>query len=236
VFLEPDSAYLAYYERFRSNIRSLGMESSRVVLITSIVDGEGKSLSAYNLAIASAHAGKRTLLIEADLREGSKVEALDITPDPSAVVEPLRYYAARSESICLVPSITNLYVLPSSGPQKQAAAIIESDEMRVVVKDARGRFDMVIIDAPSLSKCNDALLLEPLTDGIILVTEPGLTRTSLLNEAIDQFIEKEVTVIGAVINRVEDIKPTSDVPILPNLDLPDKQEEAVAVSVPQVKV
>jgi succinoglycan biosynthesis transport protein ExoP len=236
ILMEPESPYLAYYERFRSNIRSLGMDASRVVLMTSVVDGEGKSLSAYNLAIASAHAGKRTLLIEADLREGSKAEALDVTPDTGAMAEPLRYYAARSESICLVPTIANLYVLPSPGPQKQAAAIIESDEMRVVIKDARGRFDMVIIDAPSLSKCNDALLLEPLTDGIILVTEPGVTRTSLLNEAIDQFIEKEITVIGAVINRVEDLKPAIEAPFLTPTESTSEQETMEVAASPQVKV
>jgi Mrp family chromosome partitioning ATPase len=205
VLLDSETPFLSFYERFRSNIRSLGTESSRVVIVTSIAHEEGKSLSAYNLAIAAALAGKRTLLIEADLRSPSHAQYLDVPLDPAAAIEPLRYYAARSESVSLVPGITNLYVLPSPGPQRQAAAIIESDEMRVVIKDARGRFDMVIIDTPSLSQCNDALLLEPFTDGIILITRPGLTRSNLLSEAIDQLIEKELTVIGAAINGVPDL-------------------------------
>jgi Mrp family chromosome partitioning ATPase len=201
-------------------------------LVTSIVHDEGKSLSAYNLAVASAHAGKRTLLIEADLRSHSNADQLGITPDPAASIEPLRYYGARSESISLVPAIANLYVLPSPGTLRQAAAIIESDEMRVLIKDSRGRFDMVIIDAPSLSQCNDALLLEPLTDGIVLVTRPGITRSSLLNEAIDQLIEKEVTVVGAVINGVEDSTPAleqTDIQ-LPLSDITDAEPALAAVS------
>lgn len=231
VLLDSEVSYLPFYERFRSNIRSLGADNSRVVLVTSITDGEGKSLSAYNLAIAAAHAGKRTLLIEADLRSPSHAQNLDITLDPAAAIEPLRYYSARSEAVSLVPSVTNLYVLPSPGPQRQAAAILESDEMRVVIKDARGRFDMVIIDTPSLSQCNDALLLEPLTDGIILITRPGTTRSSLLSEAIDQFIEKEVTVIGAVINGVSDLTPTVDsVNLQPFSQEANVTESAVAVS------
>jgi hypothetical protein len=64
---------------------------------------------------------------------------------------------------------------------------------------------MVIVDTPSLSRCNDALLLEPLTDGVVLVTHPGITRSSLLAEAIAQFAEAEIPILGAVINGVEDL-------------------------------
>lgn len=210
ILMDSDSTYLPFYERFRSNIRRLGPESSKVILITSIIDEEGKSVSAYNLAIASAHAGRRTLLVEADLRSPSDAKHLEITPDAQASVEPLRYYAARSESISLVPAIENLYILPSPGPQRQAAAIIESSELQLLLKDVRGRFDMVIIDTPCLSQCNDALLLEPLTDGIVLVTRPGITRSSMLSEAVDQLIEAEVPVLGAVINYVESLMTPSE--------------------------
>jgi succinoglycan biosynthesis transport protein ExoP len=211
ILLDSDSTYLPFYERFRSNIRRLLPDSSKVVLITSIANEEGKTISAYNLAIASAHAGRRTLLVEADLRSPSQAKVLEVNPDPEANIEPLRYYASRSESIALVPGIENLYVLPGSGPQRQAAAIIESSELQLLLKDVRGRFDMVIIDTPSLSSCNDALLLEPLTDGIVLVTRPGVTRSSLLNEAIDQLLEAEVTVLGAVINCVENLTPPAEI-------------------------
>ncbi len=229
ILLDGDSAYLSFYERFRSNIRRLRSDSSKVIIITSISNEEGKSISAYNLAIAAAQAGKRTLLVEADLRSPSQAQMLNITPNPDASLEPLRYYAARSDAISLVPSIANLYILPSPGPQRQAAAIIESSELQLLLKDARGRFDLVIIDTPSLSRCNDALLLEPLSDGIVLVTRPGTTRTSLLNEAIDQFTEAEVPVLGAVINGVEGLgqpNPTLPEPTLVEMDGSDSQESS----------
>jgi Mrp family chromosome partitioning ATPase len=77
--------------------------------------------------------------------------------------------------------------------------------MQLLLKDIRGRFDFVIIDTPPLSHCNDALLLEPASDGLLMVTRPGYTRSSLFREAIDQFIEAEIPVLGAVINGVEDL-------------------------------
>jgi capsular exopolysaccharide synthesis family protein len=209
ILLDAESPYLPYYERFRSNIRRLASESCKVILVTSIAGDEGKTVTAYNLAIASALAGKRTLLVEADLRSRSKASVLQVTLDPEAALEPLRYYANRGEAINLVPTIENLYILPSPGPQRRAAALIESSELQLLLKDARGRYDMVIVDTPSLSRCNDALLLEPLTDGLILVTRPGLTRSSLLNEALDQFTEAEVSVLGVVINGVEGLNPIS---------------------------
>jgi capsular exopolysaccharide synthesis family protein len=203
ILLDTDSGYLNFYEKLRSNIRRLATESAKVILVTSIDDEEGKTITSYNLAIASAMAGKRTLLIEGDLRSGSLCQILKIEPDPDAKERPLNYYADRGEAIRLVPSVENLYILPSPGPTRQAPAVLESSEISRLLEDARGRFDFVIVDSPALSKCNDALLLQPLTDGIVLVARPGLIKGSMLNEAIDEFVEDELPLLGVVINDVE---------------------------------
>lgn len=200
-----DSPYLEFYERLRSTLRRVGgSKALKVMLITSTVSGEGKSVTAYNLAIASARAGKRTLLIEADLRSPSQAEALKITVDPESIMEPLRYYGNMGDCIRLVPEIENLYVVPSVGIQRQAAAILESSELRRLLEDARGRFDLVILDTPSLSRCNDALLLEPYTDGMALVTRPGYTEEGLLTETVRELVESpDIRFLGAIINAVE---------------------------------
>ncbi len=205
IMLDTNSPYIAYYERVRSNLRRYMPDASKVVLITSIVEGEGKTVTAYNLAIASAQAGKRTLLIEADLRSPSYASIVNVEPDPKAAVQPLQYYGAKGDSIRLVPNIENLYILPSPGPQKQVAAILESSELQRFLEDARGRFDFVVIDTPALSSCNDARLLEDFCDGIVLVTQVGITRGSMLNEAIDQLSEEEAPLVGAVINDLDQI-------------------------------
>nr|MBW4650132.1 CpsD/CapB family tyrosine-protein kinase [Kastovskya adunca ATA6-11-RM4] len=211
VLLRSDSPYQEFYERFRSNLRRAENKALKVVLLTSTVAEEGKSLSAYNLAIASAQAGKRTLLVEADLRSASLAKSLGVSPDPAAAVEPLRYYNSKSECIRLVPDIENLYIVPSPGPQRQAAAIIESSELQQLLEDVRGRFDLVVVDTPALSRCNDALLLQPFTDGIVLVTRPGYTQETMLAEAVDELVDAELPMIGAIINGVD--KPVA----LPNV-------------------
>lgn len=227
ILADANANYLPYYERLRSTLRRIGGgEMVKVVIVTSITGGEGKTATAYNLAIAAALAGRRTLLVEGDLRSLSKSEEIGVTPDPNSFREPLLYYGAKSKSIRLAPNIENLSILPSPGPQKQAAAIIESSELQLILKDSRGRFDLVIVDTPSLSSCNDALLLEELADGIILVTRQGITRSSLLSEATDQLTEAEVKILGAVINYV-DITPTLNTaePELPPLIVTPPQEQ-----------
>ncbi len=206
VLVQPDSLYHASYERFLSRLRLVGTEESsigpRMIVLTSTRSQEGKSVSAYNLAIASARAGRRTLLVEADLRSGSKAEVLGLMADSQSVMEPLRYYSGQiGQNVQMVSQVENLYVCPSPGPQRQPAAIIESSEMQRFLKDARSRFDMVILDTPSLTRCDDALLLEEQTDGIVLVTRPGVTEKAVLDTAIEELeLGDDVRLLGAVVN------------------------------------
>lgn len=194
------SPYLEYYEKFRSNLRRLGGKNLKVILITSVSSSEGKTVSAYNLGIASARAGKRTLIIETDLRSPSRSPSLKVTIDPNANIEPLRYYGSLSECIRLVPDIENLYIVPSVGPVSQPAAILESSELRRLIEDARERYDLVIIDTNPISLSNDALLIQPYSDGIILVTRPHYTQENMLGEVVDELVESELGLVGAIIN------------------------------------
>ncbi|KAB8319068.1 polysaccharide biosynthesis tyrosine autokinase [Tolypothrix campylonemoides VB511288] len=227
VVLSPDSYYLEFYERFRSNLRRIGERNLKVVLITSTSSYEGKTVSAYNLGIASARAGKRTLIVETDLRSPSRSSSLRVTSDPDATVEPLRYYGSLSECIRLVPDIENLYILPSAGPVRQSAAILESSEMRRLMEDVRERFDLVILDTTPLGLSNDALLIQPYSDGIVLVTRPNYTQENMLTEAIDQLIESDLGLLGVVINGA-DVSLALPGSVLRSNYPPEEQSQAVA--------
>jgi len=242
VALDADSPYLEFYERLRTNLRRIGETAAKVVLLTSAAGGEGKSFSACNLAIAAARSGKRTLLIEADLRSASNVESLKIAVDPLAAVEPLHYYGNISECVRLVPEVENLYAVPSPGFLRQAAAVLESSEMRRLFDEARNRFDFVVVDSPALDECNDALTLEPYTDGIILVARPGYTMSGLLAEAADRLLESEEEepnksgprLLGAIINGAD--IPVRFPPDVEELEMPASaiREGAIEVRSRQV--
>ena len=96
VIFSTNSPYLEFYERFRSNLRRVSGRNLKVILITSTSSNEGKTVSAYNLGIASARAGKRTLIVETDLRSPTHCQSLKVTPDTEAFAEPLHYYGSLS--------------------------------------------------------------------------------------------------------------------------------------------
>ncbi len=215
VITEEGSPYLNAYEHLRSTLRRVGGKGAKVVLVTSSGAQEGKTHCAYNLAIASARAGKRTALIEADLRKPSLIESLGVAPDIGATLEPLHYYGSTGDCIRLVPSLENLYIVPSTGPQRQPAAILESSEIKNLLDECRGRFDFVVVDSPSILRYNDAILLEPMVDGFIVVTRPGQTKESLLSETLEVISESQIPFFGAVINGadipiIDDFHPDHD--------------------------
>lgn len=205
VVLSANSPYLQYYERMRSNLQRVEGTPPKVVLVTSAGSEEGKSFTAYNLAVTAARAGKRTLLVEADLRSHSNADALKVAVDPEGTVEPLHHYREMKASPRFVPNVPNLYAAPSPGPQRHPAAVVESSELRDLLNEARIRFDFIVVDAPSLSECNDALVLEPLTDGLLMVARPGFTQNGLLAEYAEMFEEAgdRIRVIGSVVNDAE---------------------------------
>ena len=216
---DVDSPYGDLYERLRSNLYLSGIEQSegkvpRTVLVTSTGEQEGKTITAFNLGIAAARSGKRTLIVEANLRAPSQAAQLGVTLDDQAVLEPLRYYSGHlSEPVKMVPGVENLFVTPSVGPQRNAAMVIDSSEMARFIADAQVRFDFVILDAPHLSGSNDAMLWQPRTDGIVLVTRPNYTEKPILLAAMEQLEEsEEIVLLGAVVNGTDgDVSDTTPI-------------------------
>jgi capsular exopolysaccharide synthesis family protein len=213
IFLDPYSPYLEYWEQLRGNLQLKSQKPARAITISSLSSGEGKTFTAYNLAIASARAGWRTLLLELDLRSASQSEALQINSDANSAIEPLRYYDHLNRCMQLVPSVENLYVVPSPGSQRQPSTVLESSELKNILQDVKNRFDFVIVDTPSLSNCNDAWLVNSYTDGMLLVARPQYTKQGLVSEFIDPLTEveeeEEMPILGVAINGVEMSVPTS---------------------------
>lgn len=207
LILNPDNAHNDIYERLRSNLQIAGVQASegkipQTILITSTRDQEGKTTTAFNLGIASARAGRRTLILEMDLRSPSKAEGLGIRQDQQAILEPLRYYGGKlSDPVQMVPGVENLYISPSVGPQRNPVTILDSSELARFLKEAKSRFDFVVVDVPHLTGSNDAMLLEPKSDGMVIVTRPDFTEKPVLTTTLEQIEDNEdLRLLGAVIN------------------------------------
>jgi len=197
VLFDPDAPELQAYELFRSSLIHPNPKL-KVVMLSSIGKGEGKTVSAYNLAIAAARAGKKTLLIEADLRAASQADILGVDIQAGHTANS----TLCNDQIQAIPQIKNLFILPSSGNLESISEALESEQTQQLLQQARDDFDFVVLDATTLH-FSDVLVLEPLTDGLILVTRPGYTERRSLKNVIEKLAESNtIKLLGTVVNHV----------------------------------
>jgi capsular exopolysaccharide synthesis family protein len=188
----------AYYA-LRSALQFLadgGMPRS--ILLTSTSPGEGKSTSAFALASNFARSGRRTLLIDADLRKptfrsGGKdgrglATLLTTTESLESTVE---------ETI-----VDGLYLLPVGRFSNAAAELLTSPRLGQVLREAHDAYDVVLIDGPPVLGFADAPLLGALADKTILIIQAGAARTTNVNEMIRRLRSSGTELAGVVLTKV----------------------------------
>ncbi|MFH7242323.1 MAG: GumC family protein [Spirulina sp.] len=207
VLVSAQAPHLASYEDLRTNLRRSpnrpeGDQHPKVVLVTSSRDQEGKTTTVMNLGIAAARAGRRVLIAECDLQHPSHGTALGLTLPPEAVASPRRYYAGYpSDPVQMVPQVESLYMALAPGPQSHAAAVLESSEMHQFLASARARFDLVLLDAPPLSRNNNAITLAAEADGLLIVSRVDYTEKPVLEAILEELLEMDdIVLLGAVVN------------------------------------
>lgn len=182
----------------RTNIMYFDVDQPpRVLLVTSASAGEGKSTTATNLSLSFAETALRTLLIEADLRRPRVSDYLDIER-AVGLTSVLSRQATLDEAI--VPWSDSLSVLPSGELPPNPAELLNSRMLARMIKDLRGRFDMIVIDSPPLLAVTDAAVLSHLADGVLLVVRSGKTKRAQLAAAMQTLEAVDARVIGFVLN------------------------------------
>lgn len=169
----------------------------RTLLVTSTIAEEGKSTTSFVIARLLAQSGKRTLLIDADLRKPSFVTEESVDTGFSRLVvegsEPQRHI--------LKTSTKNLWLMPSGPTPPNPVQVLNSDRARQVIEQAREAFDCVIVDAPPAFGFADAPLLAAMCDGVMLVVESGRTRRRPAIEALERLRTSGALIIGAVLTK-----------------------------------
>ncbi|HEY2528478.1 MAG TPA: polysaccharide biosynthesis tyrosine autokinase, partial [Xanthobacteraceae bacterium] len=183
----------------------IGLELSsanpKVILITSPLPAEGKSAAAMLLAASSASAGKRTVLLDCDLRQQSISEAFRTKRQPG-LYELLRGRAELADVISKGPGM-KAYVIPAGTTVPNGADLLMSQRMRDLIAALRGEFDYIVIDAPPLLPVVDALALATVADKVLLIVEWGQTRSASISEAFKVLRPELHRVAGIVLNKVD---------------------------------
>ena len=180
---------------------------SKVLLLMSTQPGEGKTITSCSLAISSAQAGKRTLLVDFDLRRPrlARVWGLKIDLDHSFSHDLSRKDGAHNfASLVMASGIEHLDVVASLPPDNvNPASVMGSQVVPDFFKWARANYDRVIIDSPPFGIVGDVMTLASLVDSVIIMCCPDRTHFKPIQHAARSLGESGATVIGIVVNDVE---------------------------------
>ena len=214
--LNPISTVSEAYRQLRTNLQFSKIDAPvQVIMVTSAGISEGKSTTAANLAMVMAQAGRRTVLVDCDLRRPQVHKLTGRTCHPGLVqllFDESGYSLddARSEIDNLhivtageVRSIANGADAPLTDEPMVVAnpsELLGSQRMRELIRRLRGRFDTVIIDTPPVLAATDAAIMANYADVGIIVVRAGQSREGELEQAIDGLRRVDAPIVGTVFN------------------------------------
>lgn len=170
------------------------------VMLTSASPGDGKTLTAVNLALVLAESYRyRVLLIDADLRRPSIPNVMDLV-DGFGLSDALT--AQTEQKLALVSITSRLTLLPAGRPIANSIEALTSPRMRQILDEANTRFDWVILDAPPVGPATDARLLAQMVGGTLFVVHAGQSQCPEVQRAVEAIGREQI--VGVVLNGVED--------------------------------
>jgi non-specific protein-tyrosine kinase len=200
--LYPRSAVAESYRMLRSNLEFARVDRPiHTILVTSALPGEGKTVTAANLAIAFALEGRRVLLVDADLRKPAVHTLFDI-PNTQGLTTMLRSDSVTLESVAHTNEQERLRVLTSGPLPPNPAEMLGSQRMLTVLQRLQASQDVLIIDSPPLRVVTDAAILSAFVDGTLLVIDATTSRRAAVRLGREALNRVNAQVLGVVLNRV----------------------------------
>ena len=195
----PQSLAAEQYRSLRTRVTHSenGRATPRAIIITSPSKGDGKSLTAANLALTMAQEfQQRVLLLDADLRRPSLHRLFGVSETPG-LSDLLMGGATLDEALVSVRD-HHLTLLPSGIVPMHPAELLGSSAMRRVIDTLRGRFDRILIDMPPVAPLADVAVASTLADGVLMIVRAGVTPKPAIEAALSNLDTSKV--LGLVLN------------------------------------
>lgn len=198
----PRSPAAEAYRTLRTSMLVAASEhDAKTILVTSALAGDGKTTVAANLAVVLAQAGRRVVLLSADLRKPRLHEFFGLNNREG--LADILAGGDRPWEALQACGVDNLWVLPSGHHATQPAELLQSTAMQEILAEQRAVVDFIIMDCPPALAVADALVLAPLVDGVLFVADAGETPRGAVLEARDLLNQVGGKLLGAVFNNVK---------------------------------
>lgn len=196
------------YRIVRANLLSVASAyDAKSILVTSAHRGEGKTATVANLGVVFARAGKRTVVVSADLRR-PRLHSFFNSKHPIGLAEVLAGRAPLSDALVSFQhpqgsGLDNLRLVPTGSVPDNPAELLTSGNVIKVLKELESIADIVLIDAPPVLPVSDALVLAPLVQGMVLVIGPRSATRDSVTSARQQMEKVGARILGGVLNGPE---------------------------------
>ena len=186
----------------RASVSLLGDETKRrVTLFTSAIPREGKSLVSVNFAMAAAAQGRRTLLIDFDLRKPSVHRVLGVERSSRpGITELLAGQISFDQALAKECGCQNLHVIYAGARAPNPGELLSTDRLRSILAEASSLYDSVILDSAPLLPVPDTRMIVPLVDNISLVVRAEFVPKGAVERALQLLQSSGATVSGMVFN------------------------------------
>jgi succinoglycan biosynthesis transport protein ExoP len=199
--LQPRSPEAEAYRATRTCIDYLRRyRDAQVILVTSPVAGDGKSITASNLAISLAQAGRRVLLIDADHRRPTVHRSHGLRCD-LGLTSVLKEIVAPADAIQR-SAVENLEIMTCGPMVLNPAELLMSPRFKELIDEMRGQFDLVVVDSSPLNLVTDPSIIGSVADGILLVVRQSRTQRHDIEHTVELLRTLGTPVLGMLINGV----------------------------------
>lgn len=197
-FAEPKHVVAEQFRTVRTNIEFAGaaLDRCQVIMFTSSAMSEGKSTVSANVAVTWAQAGKKVLLIDADLRRPT-VHATFRKLNLEGVTTVLTAKTGVDQ-VVEQTFVSNLSVMTSGPVPPNPSELLNSKRMAQLIDWARENFDIVVLDAPPVLAVSDVQVLVPKTDGVVVVANMGKTLKGDLKRTVEVLKLADAKILGSV--------------------------------------
>lgn len=189
------------YRTLRTNIEFCGSDI-KVIAVTSCTPNEGKSSVAVNMAMAMAEAGKKVMLIDADLRKSVLVGRYKGQNIKLGLTHCLAGRAEFADVMCSTNN-DNLFMIFSGPVPPNPSELLGGKMFQMILQSAKKTFDYVIVDTPPLGSVIDGAIVARQCDGTMMVVESKAISYRFVQQIKDQLSKAECRILGVVLNKVD---------------------------------